>query len=196
MAERHGLPDGQVRPDHTWARRLRRLMDTTPLAPTLATACEPLARCNVDTELLLGVISDESELWVTEGKLAALGLPADFLDFAIAIYVYSETARPDRHPARPVTLTWLFARLYPLLPSQAQLFASTQCPYCRAFLFTRRIPHRPKTFLSPPISTGGPRRLPRRQRRDVCGASTCAGRGARGRYLAGAPRMHAVHQVS
>ena len=86
-----GLRDGQVRPDHAWARRLRQLIDTTPIAPSLITACEPLARCGVDTVLLLGVISDEMELWIDEGRLGSLGLPPDYtLDFAIAIYVYSE----------------------------------------------------------------------------------------------------------
>ena len=87
--EESGLADGG-RPDYAWARRLRKLIEDTPLAPTLLEALEPLrAFDEIDVELLAEVVAGKGAEWCSTGHLQSLGLPDSFQESALGIYVYT-----------------------------------------------------------------------------------------------------------
>ena len=91
-AEEQGAADGQVRADHAWSRRLRLLLETTKLPPSLAQALQSLSTVPtiaVDMDLLLEVVEEQGKDWRRSGHLERLGLPAEFLDFGLAIYIYT-----------------------------------------------------------------------------------------------------------
>ena len=85
-----------VRPDFEWVRRLEELFETTPVAHCLEDALATLAGCSAPpggTALNLGaliyVVARQRQLWLAEGMLERVGLPLSFMDFALAIYVYT-----------------------------------------------------------------------------------------------------------
>ena len=83
------MEDGQVRADHAWARRLRRAIAGEPLAGSLIAACAPLASVGIDIELIDEILSRQERDWRRQRKLERLGLPDSFMNFALAIYVYT-----------------------------------------------------------------------------------------------------------
>jgi len=85
------MEDGQVLADHAWARRLRRAIADEPLAGSLIAACASLARVGIDTDLLEGIVCEQELDWRRQKKLEGLGLPDSFMNFALAIYVYTLT---------------------------------------------------------------------------------------------------------
>jgi hypothetical protein len=92
QADDLGAADGQVQPDHVWVRRLQKLIGSTLLAATALEALVPLAgfaEFSIDWEVLRYVVKEQEQLWRDEGKLGKLGLAADFMRFALAIYVYT-----------------------------------------------------------------------------------------------------------
>jgi hypothetical protein len=89
-AEEQGAADGQVRSDHAWSRRLRLLLESTVLQPTLVRALLHLSpTIAVDMDLLLEVVEEQAKEWRLSKHMERLGLPEDFLQFALAIYVYT-----------------------------------------------------------------------------------------------------------
>ena len=84
-----GAADGQVRPDIAWTRRLRKMLEDTPVAPSLLAACAPLEAHGVDMEVLREVVEETEHMWRQEGRLERLGLPAAFMQFGLAIYTYT-----------------------------------------------------------------------------------------------------------
>ena len=91
-ADELGAADGQVRTDHMWARQLQKLIDSTPLAATALEALRPLAAFadfSIDWDDLKFVVEAQEQDWRDEGKLGRLGLAADFMRFALAIYLYT-----------------------------------------------------------------------------------------------------------
>ena len=83
------MEDGQVRADHAWARRVRRAIAGEPLAGSLIAACAPLASVGIDIELIDEILSRQERDWRRQRKLERLGLPDSFMNFALAIYVYT-----------------------------------------------------------------------------------------------------------
>jgi hypothetical protein len=85
------MEDGQVLVDHAWARRLRRAIADEPLAGSLIAACAPLASVGIDIDHLKGIVCDQERDWREQKKLKGLGLPDSFMNFALAINVYTLT---------------------------------------------------------------------------------------------------------
>jgi hypothetical protein len=85
------MEDGQVRADHAWARRLRRAIADEPLAGSLIAACTSLASVGIDIDLLEEIFRRQERDWRRQRKLEGLGLPDSFMNFALAIYVYTLT---------------------------------------------------------------------------------------------------------
>ena len=83
------MEDGQVRADHAWARRLRRAIAEKPLAGSLMAACASLASVAIDIDLLDEILRRQERDWRRQRKLERLGLPESFMNFALAIYVYT-----------------------------------------------------------------------------------------------------------
>ena len=83
------MEDGQVRADHAWARRLRRAIADEPLAGSLIAACASLASVGIDIDLLEEIFRRQERDWRRQRKLEGLGLPDSFMNFALAIYVYT-----------------------------------------------------------------------------------------------------------
>ena len=83
------MEDGQVRADHAWARRLRRAIADEPLAGSLIAACASLASVGIDIDLLEEILRRQERDWRRQRKLEGLGLPDSFMNFALAIYVYT-----------------------------------------------------------------------------------------------------------
>jgi len=83
------MEDGQVRADHAWARRLRRAIADEPLLGSLIDACASLARVGIDIDLLEEILRRQERDWRRQHKLERLGLPDSFMNFALAIYVYT-----------------------------------------------------------------------------------------------------------
>ena len=89
------MEDGQVRADHAWASRLRRAIAEEPLAGSLMAACASLANVGIDIDLLDEILRRQERDWRRQRKLERLGLPDSFMNFALAIYVYTlELALP------------------------------------------------------------------------------------------------------
>jgi hypothetical protein len=91
-ADELGAADGQVRTDHMWARQLQKLIDSTPLAATALEALRPLAAFadfSIEWDDLKFVVEAQEQDWRDERKLGRLGLAADFMRFALAIYLYT-----------------------------------------------------------------------------------------------------------
>ena len=84
-----GMEDGQVRADHAWARRLRRAIADEPLLGSLIAACASLASVGIDIDLLEEIFRRQERDWRRQRKLEGLGLPDSFMNFALAIYVYT-----------------------------------------------------------------------------------------------------------
>ena len=84
-------------PDWAWARRLKTLIEDTPLEPTLMEALNPLARffgaqsnpLFVDLGELEDVVCNTRRDWRSASKLQLLGLPVSFEESALAIHVYT-----------------------------------------------------------------------------------------------------------
>ena len=83
------MEDGQVLADHAWARRLRRAIADQPLAGSLTAACASLASVGIDIDLLDEILRRQERDWRRQRKLERLGLPESFMNFALAIYVYT-----------------------------------------------------------------------------------------------------------
>ena len=83
------MEDGQVLADHAWARRLRRAIADQPLAGSLIAACASLASVGIDIDLLEEIFRRQERDWRRQSKLEGLGLPDSFMNFALAIYVYT-----------------------------------------------------------------------------------------------------------
>ena len=83
------MEDGQVRADHAWARRVRRAIAEEPLAGSLMAACASLASVGIDIDLLEEILRRQERDWRRQRKLELLGLPESFMNFALAIYVYT-----------------------------------------------------------------------------------------------------------
>ena len=83
------MEDGHVRADHAWARRLRRAIADEPLAGSLIAACASLASVGIDIDLLEEIFRRQERDWRRQRKLEGLGLPDSFMNFALAIYVYT-----------------------------------------------------------------------------------------------------------
>ena len=83
------MEDGQVRADHAWARRLRRAIADEPLAGSLIAACASLASVGIDIDLLEEILRRQERDWRRQHKLERLSLPDSFMNFALAIYVYT-----------------------------------------------------------------------------------------------------------
>ena len=83
------MEDGQVLADHAWARRLRRAIADQPLAGSLIAACASLASVGIDIDLLEEILRRQERDWRRQRKLERLGLPDSFMNFALAIYVYT-----------------------------------------------------------------------------------------------------------
>ena len=83
------MEDGQVRADHAWASRLRRALSEEPLAGSLRAACASLANVGIDIDLLDEILRRQERDWRRQRKLERLGLPDSFMNFALAIYVYT-----------------------------------------------------------------------------------------------------------
>ena len=83
------MEDGQVLADHAWARRLRRAIADQPLAGSLIAACASLASVGIDIDLLEEILRRQERDWRRQRKLERLGLPESFMNFALAIYVYT-----------------------------------------------------------------------------------------------------------
>ena len=83
------MEDGQVLADHAWARRLRRAIADEPLAGSLIAACASLASVGIDIDLLEEIFRRQERDWRRQHKLEGLGLPDSFMNFALAIYVYT-----------------------------------------------------------------------------------------------------------
>ena len=83
------MEDGQVRVDHAWARRLRRAIADAPLSGSLIAACASLASVGIDMDLLDEIFRRQERDWRRQRKLESLGLPDSFMNFALAIYVYT-----------------------------------------------------------------------------------------------------------
>ena len=85
----NAMEDGQVLADHAWARRLRRAIADQPLAGSLIAACASLASVGIDIDLLEEIFRRQERDWRRQSKLEGLGLPDSFMNFALAIYVYT-----------------------------------------------------------------------------------------------------------
>ena len=75
--------------DHAWARRLRRAIADEPLLGSLIDACASLASVGIDIDLLEEIFRRQERDWRRQHKLEGLGLPDSFMNFALAIYVYT-----------------------------------------------------------------------------------------------------------
>eukprot|EP00966_Prymnesium_polylepis_P203874 4723139-Prymnesium_polylepis.1 len=85
-----------VRLDFEWVRRLEVLFATTPVAHRLEDALAALVGCSappggtaLNLDALTYVVARQRQLWLAEGMLTRVGLPLSFMDFALAIYVYT-----------------------------------------------------------------------------------------------------------
>ena len=75
-----------------WARQLQKLLDSTPIAAMALEALRPLAGFadfSIEWDGLKFVVEAQAQDWRDEGKLGRLGLAADFMRCALAIYVYT-----------------------------------------------------------------------------------------------------------
>ena len=87
-------PDGEVEPDCAWTTRLRTLIDATPLESSLSGLDSVLAQLvaafpSVNRDHLLAVAHGQADDWSRQASMQHLGLPDDFLPFAVAILVYT-----------------------------------------------------------------------------------------------------------
>ena len=79
-----------VQSDFAWARLLRRRLEQTPVAASLADAVIPLGQCaSIDSVALWQEAQDLEEAWLASGRMSQLGLPDELLPFAVAIHLYT-----------------------------------------------------------------------------------------------------------
>ena len=84
-----GAADGQTRSDHVWTRRLRLLLEKTQLTNLTDALRAMSSAISIDIELLLEVVEEQRKEWIREKKMQKLGLPDSYIEFALAIYVYT-----------------------------------------------------------------------------------------------------------
>jgi len=87
--DHQGAADGSVRPDFGWVRRLTELIAATPLPASIEVAIASLARAGVPVPRLQAVLGDQRQEWMQRDHLTRLNLPAQFMDFALAIHTYT-----------------------------------------------------------------------------------------------------------